>query len=226
MADLASQLVFHPILNRSLKLWATTVGRDKTYRLVQYFSRFLAWYLLFWAGRSKPHAIEHAQAALRAASTPEHPFEQYTAIGRQLGYFGYLSLDMVVWANSIKFLSLSPETAKKVNLTSQRLWLSGILFSIVHSAAKSARITQQVRKLREAGSVAEKDPKDQVDLKAQAATLKKAYAASQYQLIQDSLDIWLPVTNLQFVQLNDGVLGIIGTITSIMALRLNWAKTA
>lgn len=246
MADLASQLVFHPTLNRSLKLWATTVGRDKTYRLVQYFSRFLAWYFLL-LGRKEQAArynalksalgsgrklmrlfkpIEHAQAALRAASTPEYPFEQYTAIGRQLGYFGYLSLDMIVWANSIKFLSLSPETAKKVNLTSQRFWLSGILFSIVHSAAKSARITQEVKKLREVGSVAEKDPKDQVYLKAQAATLKKAYAVSQYQLIQDSLDIWLPVTNLQFVQLNDGVLGIIGTITSIMALRLNWAKTA
>lgn len=29
-----------------LKFTATTVGRDKLYRGVQYFSRFLAWYLL------------------------------------------------------------------------------------------------------------------------------------------------------------------------------------
>lgn len=29
-----------------LKFTATTVGRDKIYRAVQYFSRFLAWYLL------------------------------------------------------------------------------------------------------------------------------------------------------------------------------------
>jgi hypothetical protein len=29
-----------------LKYTATTVGRDKIYRAVQYFSRFLAWYLL------------------------------------------------------------------------------------------------------------------------------------------------------------------------------------
>lgn len=29
-----------------LKFTATTVGRDKLYRAVQYFSRFLAWYLL------------------------------------------------------------------------------------------------------------------------------------------------------------------------------------
>jgi hypothetical protein len=27
-----------------LRFWATTVGRDKTYRAVQYAARFLAWY--------------------------------------------------------------------------------------------------------------------------------------------------------------------------------------
>ena len=41
--------------------------------------------------------IEHAQAALRAAAVSDYPLEQFTTIGRQLGYFGYLSLDMIVW---------------------------------------------------------------------------------------------------------------------------------
>ena len=41
--------------------------------------------------------IEHAQAALKAAASVENPIEQFTTIGRQLGYFGYLSLDMVAW---------------------------------------------------------------------------------------------------------------------------------
>jgi peroxin-11B len=39
------QLVLHPTVDRSLKYASTTVGRDKAYRAVQYFARFLAWYL-------------------------------------------------------------------------------------------------------------------------------------------------------------------------------------
>ena len=41
--------------------------------------------------------LEHFQAALRAAVSVDYPIEQFTTIGRQLGYFGYLSLDMIVW---------------------------------------------------------------------------------------------------------------------------------
>jgi len=36
----------HPMVNSSLKYASTTVGRDKVYRAVQNFARFMAWYLL------------------------------------------------------------------------------------------------------------------------------------------------------------------------------------
>lgn len=42
----AHQVVFHPAVSQSLKLWSTTLGRDKTYRAIQYFARFYAWFLL------------------------------------------------------------------------------------------------------------------------------------------------------------------------------------
>lgn len=43
--------------------------------------------------------IEHLQAALKAAASAEYPLEQFTTIGRQISYFGYLSLDMIVWVS-------------------------------------------------------------------------------------------------------------------------------
>lgn len=46
MADIASQVVLHPLVSQSIKLLGTTLGRDKIYRTVQYFARFLAWALL------------------------------------------------------------------------------------------------------------------------------------------------------------------------------------
>lgn len=38
------QIVLHPYLSQTLRFWSTTVGRDKTYRSIQYLARFLAWY--------------------------------------------------------------------------------------------------------------------------------------------------------------------------------------
>lgn len=41
--------------------------------------------------------VEHLQAALRAVHTQADAGEQITTIGRQLGYFGYLTYDAIVW---------------------------------------------------------------------------------------------------------------------------------
>lgn len=41
----ADSLVYHPSVAHYLKFVATTVGRDKLLRTLQYFSRFYAWYL-------------------------------------------------------------------------------------------------------------------------------------------------------------------------------------
>jgi len=170
--------------------------------------------------------LEHMQAALRAASPSAYPLEQYTTIGRQVGYFGYLSLDMVVWAQSIKVLRLTPETAKKVNVTSQRFWLAGIAFSIAHSLAKVRRLAHETKQLRTAIPIPSEKP-DEIEAaerKLKIKTLQKERASTHYQLVQDSLDIWFPITTLEFAHASDGLMGLIGVFTSIMALRLQWAK--
>lgn len=244
MASIATAVIFHPNVSRSVKLWSTTVGRDKTYRLIQYFSRFLAFHLVargnvdlaarfnalksaLGSGRKmmrlfKP--VEHLQAAVKATMAAENPIEQFTTIGRQLSYFGYLSLDMIVWLNAIKFLRLTPEKAKKVNQTSQRFWLTGIAFSIICGLSKTARLAQDIQKLK--AGTSEKAVVDEADRKVQIKTIAKARDATRYQLIIDGLDIWFPITGLELASLNDSTLGIFGVITSIMALRLNWSKTA
>ena len=39
-------------------------------------------------------------------------------------------------ANTVKFITLNPVTAQKVQNIANRLWLSGILFSITHAVFK------------------------------------------------------------------------------------------
>jgi hypothetical protein len=76
------------MLSRIILPWAENVGRmyDSTARPAHLFRVMRL---------GKP--MEHLQAALKAASASGYPAEQLTTIGRQLGYFGYLTNDALVW---------------------------------------------------------------------------------------------------------------------------------
>lgn len=94
--------------------------------------------------------VENLQAALRAVQTTGPLGEQLTAIGRQIAYFLYLTYDAIVWANTIKFINLSPDRAQRVNKTANRYWVSGITLSIVNAAFKTQRIMAEISRLQEA----------------------------------------------------------------------------
>ncbi|PCH33514.1 peroxisomal biogenesis factor 11 [Wolfiporia cocos MD-104 SS10] len=227
MSTVASQVILHPVVSQSLKVLGTNLGRDKLYRAVQYFSRFLAWYLLAreykieaarWSAL-KSHLtiarklmrlgkpVEHLQAALRAAQLNADFGEQLTSICRQLGYFGYLSYDALVWANTVKFFNLKPSTAEKVSKNANRFWFAGILFSIVHGLLKAGRLANEAKRLHNAQF---SDKGDTADREAKLKALSVTREATRTQFIVDLLDIWIPATNIGIANLNDGVLGIFG----------------
>lgn len=100
---------------RFLVLTRFTVGRDKVLRTLQYFSRFLAWYLYRtnhpassiapWETMKKQFGL--ARKLMRVGKFVEHlrsasefnkkkamdPVLRFTAVGRQLGYAGYMLCD-------------------------------------------------------------------------------------------------------------------------------------
>jgi len=105
MVLVGDALVYHPTVAHYLKYVSTTVGRDKVLRTLQYFSRFLAWYL--YRTNATPQSIapfeaikkqfglarklmrvgknvEHFKAAAVAAdSKGTDPVLKYCAVGRQ-----------------------------------------------------------------------------------------------------------------------------------------------
>ncbi|KAG8936477.1 Peroxisomal membrane protein PMP27 [Tulasnella sp. 418] len=173
--------------------------------------------------------MENLQAALKASQSPAMktlPFEQYATIGRHIGYAGYLSLDAIVWLNSVKFLRLPADRANRVNIASQRFWLAGIAYSIVVSLLKLNRLNQQAKAIKSSG-IKEKDSTigsvgEEAEKKIKLKTIAIERSATRYQLILDALDLWLPASNLGYVYINDGVAGIIGVITSVMAFKTQW----
>jgi peroxin-11B len=144
-------LVYHPTVTHYLKFVSTTVGRDKSLRLIQYFSRFYAWYLFRTnhpESEYKPFEatkktlgltrkilrlgkfIEHFKAAAVAADNKSlDPILKFLAVSRQLGYAGYLSFDAltVLDAAGIK----KWEGAKTASKEAARFWFIGLVSSIL-----------------------------------------------------------------------------------------------
>ncbi|KAG8864110.1 Peroxisomal membrane protein PMP27 [Tulasnella sp. 330] len=244
MASIAGQVLFHPTLSQSIRVWSTASGQDKIFRVVQYFARFYAWFLLArgnpantlsasqWnslkSGLSSTRKlirlfkpIEHLQAALGTTSSPTQ-LEFYAAVARQLSYAGYLAFDSLVWVNGVKFITLNKDTAFRVNMISQRFWLAGILFSIAGGASKLNRQLKSLKQLERSSAKSSEKGDDAQLAHDEIRVIKAQSAAVRYQLILDLLDFWLPASALGYANINDGLVGIFGVITSVMAFNLQW----
>ncbi|KAJ4489393.1 peroxisomal biogenesis factor 11 [Lentinula edodes] len=243
MAAIASQVVLHPTVSQGLRYGGTTLGRDKAYRAIQYFARFYAWFLLRKGDKEaaarwnalKTHLatarkllrlgkpFEHLQAGLKAALVSGPAGEQITTIGKQIAYFAYLSFDALVWVNAVKFYSFSTETSNKISKLSNRFWLAGILLSIVNGALKGVRLAKEGRRSKRSKALgSEKDVGQEAEQEMRLSTIIASRDATRYQLVIDLLDLWIPATALGISSMNDGVLGIFGLITSVMAGHKQW----
>lgn len=147
----ADALVYHPTVAHYLRFVATTVGRDKVLRVLQYFARFYAWYLFRtngspaeiapWDALKKQFGVtrkimragknvEHVKAAAAASDAKGgDPVLRYAAVGRQLGYAGYLTLDMATLLDATG-IRKSPN-AKKWQREAFRFWAMGLIFSVL-----------------------------------------------------------------------------------------------
>ncbi|KAJ3788987.1 peroxisomal biogenesis factor 11 [Lentinula aff. detonsa] len=243
MATIASQVVLHPTVSQGLKYGSVcSISNPQAYRAIQYFARFYAWFLLSRGEKEsaarwnalKTHLatarkllrlgkpLEHLQAALKAALASGPAGEQITTIGRQIGYFGYLSFDALVWVNAVKFYSFSPETSTKISKLANRFWLAGIVLSILNGALKNVRLAKEGRRLKRSMAMPEKAVGLEAAEETRLSTVLASRDATRQQLVIDLLDLWIPATALGISSMNDGVLGIFGVITSVMAGQKQW----
>lgn len=165
----ADAVIYHPSVAHYLRFVATTVGRDKVLRVLQYYARFYAWYLYRTNGSPSEIApwdavkkqfgltrkilrvgknIEHLKAAAAAADAKAgaiDPVLKYAAVGRQIGYAGYLTLDMatVLDATGIR----KSEAAKKFQTEAYRFWAMGIMCSVVAQAYTLFQLRQREAKV-------------------------------------------------------------------------------
>ncbi|KAJ5129577.1 Peroxisomal biogenesis factor 11 [Penicillium bovifimosum] len=233
----ANTLIYHPALAHWLRFVATTVGRDKLLRTIQYFSRFYAWYLY---RTNKPQSaidpynaikkqfgttrkimrigkfLEHLKAAAIAFDNkaPADPILKYLAIGRQLGYAGYLTLDAITVVDAIGAKKLA--SVKRLQDTAYRSWGAGLIFSAVAGVYTLVRLHEREK------AIDRKEGEGVVEAKK----IEKERAVARIQLISDVCDLAAPLSATGILNLDDGIVGIAGTISSLIGVRSQWLKTA
>lgn len=170
----ADALVYHPTVSHYLKFVATTTGRDKVLRLLQYFARFYAWYLLrtnatraeiapyegvkrsFGQARKLLRVgknVEHVRAAAAAfdsltaakGSGGGDPVLKYAALGRQLGYAGYLTADMLTVPTTLNIRKW--DGAQRAGREAYRFWTVGLACSVVAQLYTLYRLRQREAKV-------------------------------------------------------------------------------
>ncbi|KAK4164560.1 peroxisomal biogenesis factor 11 [Cladorrhinum sp. PSN259] len=232
----ADTLIYHPAVSHYLKFVGTTVGRDKLLRLLQYFARFYAWYLFRtnkpqssispWEAMKKQFGlvrkvlragknVEHFKAAALAAdNNTMDPVLKYMAVGRQLGYAGYLTMDLftLLDATGIK----KSVHAKKLQTEAYRFWAVGIACSVIAQAYTLYGLREREKK------VDKKEGEGVVEGKK----IVKERAASRLQLTSDLCDITVPLAALGWANFDDGFVGLAGTVSSLIGIYSQWKKTA
>jgi len=232
----ADALVYHPTVAHYLRFVATTVGRDKLLRTLQYFSRFYAWYLYRTNNPARIIApfeaikknfgltrkalrigknVEHFKAAAVAADAKGmDAILKYLAIGRQLGYATYLSLDAVTYLDASGIRPLA--SAKRLQQEAYRAWFAGLMCNAVAGF-------YTLYQLRQRESVIDKNDGEGV---VESKKIIRERNTTNIQLISDLCDLCVPSSALGYVNLDDGIVGLAGTVSSLIGVYATWKKTA
>lgn len=231
-------LTYHPTVTHLLRFLSTTLGRDKVLRFVQYLSRFLSFYLYrkgYSANAIAPFDAIKKQfgmtrklmrvgknmesfkaAAVAADEKSIDPVLRYTAVGRHLGYAGYLTLDSIHYLDAAGILKVS--NSKRVLESAYRFWFAGLLFSIVSSMYTLRRIAQRSATLN----------KQDAEATVEAKKLATDTSAVRVQLISDLCDVSIPGYALSipgFRGLDEGFVGLMGMTSSTIGCWIAWKKT-
>ncbi|PNS15116.1 Peroxisomal bioproteinsis factor 11 [Sphaceloma murrayae] len=235
----ADSLVYHPSVTHFNNYVATTVGRDKALRTVQYFSRFLSFYLYrqnysqatvnqFTALKTNlglvrkamrlGKFVEHLRAAALAYDSKTlDPILKYLAVARQMGYAGYLLTDTLTYLDAAGVRK--SESAKSMQRQAYQFWALGLAASVVSGVYSLYKIqTENKSVIENQGTDAEK--------KVEGKKVLRDRTAATQQLVSDLCDLTVPSSALGWADLDDGIVGLAGTVSSLIALNTQWKKTA
>jgi hypothetical protein len=160
--------------------------------------------------------VEHFRAAAVASDAKSmDPVLRFCTVGRQLGYAAYMLLDnaCVLDATGIRKFG----AASRMLREGYRAWFTGLSFSIASGIYAYYGLS-----LRAKAIASSSEPEKVVEKKK----VEKELNAVKVQLLSDLCDITIPSSALGWVELDDGIVGLAGTTSSLLGVWGQWKKTA
>ncbi|KAI9207560.1 peroxisomal biogenesis factor 11 [Polychytrium aggregatum] len=220
------------LVDHTSRFLSTSLGRDKANRFVQFFSKFIAWYLSKVGGN--PDTIKRLSAlsatlsqsrklmavgrqleflsAISKSRAINDPFLRYATILKSVALMGWLSFDTIQWIHGAGVLQ-HPDI-KLVSDRAMKWWLASLVVSLAGSLYRF-RINSNKLALE---TSSEKSASDGANVKA----LYRDRASITLAIAQDAFDILIPCSALQYTSLDQGYVAAAGTITSLIGAYVQW----
>lgn len=224
-------VVYHPTLTKLISFLNKTAGREKVLRLLQYLVRFLAVQYNSSLNRQlqgeftvvrkilrflKP--LNHIQDASKLYDNKIAPdqYVRWLSILKNVGYFGYLALDQVNLLRILKLVPSTPTTAKKVPRYTNWFWFLALIAGLLTDVRKL--YTSQRKIEASVKSESEKVP-------AKLESFYNERFAAFRRLIWDSIDTFIVLNNLKFLNNDESSIALAGVATSVFGLQDIWKAT-
>ncbi|GMG27155.1 unnamed protein product [Aspergillus oryzae var. brunneus] len=161
------------------------------------------------------------------------PVLKYLAIGGQLGFAGYLVFDNITSIKAIGIHKLP--SAERLDILADKFWAAGLIFSImaclyilVHTQPKKRAKPAERERYSDENKCAKYVRSLYILHAVQSANRSTCRERSDawIQLISDLCDLTVPGKSLGCTAFNDGLVGLAGTMSSLIGAWSQWKKTA
>jgi len=230
-----------PVLT-TLEWFKKTDGRDKLYRFVQYFSKYVI-QVLKEHGADKDiierlnkgasavgltrkllrffRAAEYTQEFLKAFDIKDD-VEKYGSLAKSFFLALWMVCDHIQWLNKVGYLKLG--ATPKIDEWHSKGWLFGLLIGVLITLYKLRIVLTSLadansiayRAAQDSNPSALKDANKQIN--EQTDKRNKLYMS----FIKGSVDAVIPAQRLAWLPVSDGTVGLAGAITSVIGAYDTW----
>ncbi|XP_039271763.2 peroxisomal membrane protein 11A-like [Styela clava] len=204
-----------------------TAGRDKLYRVTQYGSKFLVWYLLrngnkenavnmlieleklmstsrklFRFGKS----VDSLRAAQRAINLQNYVLS-LTLTTSHTNKAAYLLIDHYIWMGKV---GLVHADLKKWTESANKFWLASLMMAFardLYSLYINMQLLARDARRRE----------ESISFQTYFSNFVKQNQQAIIDLLKNGFDIVIPANSLGYTNFNNGVVGLCGVLSSLLA---------
>jgi len=227
-----------------LKWLELTSGRDKVYRFVAYFSKWVVQTMRenkvnpdladrlakgsSAIGQTRKlmrffRSIEYVQEFLKSTAIKDDA-EKYLSLFKSFSLAVWMVADHAQWLHKAGYLKLN-DHIKKIDEVHSKAWFWGLLAGLVLCVYKLKLLMDETSSVNEQMRIAAPENKEALVKNNKALQSIDEKKNKQIQgIVKNGIDLIIPAARLNWIPVSDGTVGLAGTATSIIGMIDTWPK--